>query len=62
MASPFETTLVIALANDAPGYIPTKKAFVEGGYETINSRISPGGGEQMTEAAIGLLGELQEAR
>jgi len=45
--SPFETTLVIELANDAPGYIPTKKAFVEGGYETINSRVAPGGGEQM---------------
>ncbi len=58
VASPFETTLVIELANDAPGYIPTRKAFVEGGYETVNSRIAPGGGEQMAEAAIGLLGEL----
>ena len=57
--SPFKTTIVVELANDAPGYIPTKKAFVEGGYETINSRVAPGGGEQMVEAAISLLNELQ---
>jgi neutral ceramidase len=57
-ASPFETTLVIELCQDAPGYIPTKKAFAEGSYETVNSRIAPGGGELMTEAAIRLLKEL----
>lgn len=59
-ASPFATTLVIELANDAPGYIPTRKAFVEGGYETVNSRIAPGGGEKMTEVAILMLKELHE--
>ncbi|MCP4191131.1 MAG: hypothetical protein GY768_10940 [Planctomycetaceae bacterium] len=57
--SPFRTTIVVELANDAPGYVPTQKAFVEGGYETINSRVAPGGGEQLVEAAIGLLNELQ---
>ena len=60
--SPFATTLVIELANDAPGYIPTKKAFVEGGYETVNSRIAPGGGEKMAEVAITMLKELHEQR
>jgi hypothetical protein len=59
-ASPFATTLVIELCQDAPGYIPTKKAFVEGSYETVNSRIAPGGGEIMAEAAISLLKELGE--
>ena len=58
--SPFETTLVIELANDAPGYIPTKKAFTEGGYETINSRVVPGSGEEMTAVAIRLLHELYQ--
>lgn len=58
--SPFATTLVIELANDAPGYIPTKKAFVEGGYEATNSRVAPGGGEQMVAAAIELLQELHD--
>ena len=57
-ASPFATTLVIELCQDAPGYIPTKKAFAEGSYETVNSRIAPGGGEMMAEAAIRLLNEL----
>jgi sugar phosphate isomerase/epimerase len=57
-ASPFKTTLVIELCQDAPGYIPTKKAFAEGSYETVNSRVAPGGGEMMAEAAIRLLKEL----
>jgi neutral ceramidase len=57
-ASPFATTLVIELCQDAPGYIPTKKAFAEGSYETVNSRVAPGGGEKMAEVAIRLLKEL----
>jgi neutral ceramidase len=57
-ASPFATTLVIELCQDAPGYIPTKKAFAEGSYETVNSRVAPGGGEMMVETAIRLLQEL----
>ena len=54
-ASPFPTTLVIELCQDSPGYIPTKKAFAEGSYETVNSRIAPGGGEMVVEAAVRLL-------
>jgi neutral ceramidase len=57
-ASPFATTLVVELCNDAPGYIPTEKAFAEGSYETVNSRVAPGGGEAMAETAIRLLREL----
>lgn len=56
--SPFETTLVVELANDAPGYIPTRKAFAEGSYETVNSRVVPGSGEMMVETAHSLLTEL----
>lgn len=58
-ASPFATTIVIELANDAPGYIPTRKAFAEGSYETVNSRLEPGSGEQIVEIAVGLLDELR---
>jgi len=57
-ASPFANTMVVELCQDAPGYIPTKKAFAEGSYETVNSRIAPGGGEMMAETAIRLLKEL----
>lgn len=56
--SPFATTLVIELCNDAPGYIPTERAFAEGSYETVNSRIQSGGGEMLVEAAVRLLNEL----
>ena len=58
-ASPFKTTLVIELANDSLGYIPTKQAFAEGSYEIVNSQVEPGTGEKLVEAAIGLLKELQ---
>ncbi len=57
-ASPFKTTLVVELVNDCPAYIPTKKAFAEGSYEIVNSRIASGGGEKMVELAVELLKEL----
>ena len=58
LGSPFAHTLVIELSNDNPAYLPTEKAFKEGSYETVNSRIAPGGGERLVEAAIQLLKEL----
>jgi hypothetical protein len=61
-ASPFPVTLVIELCQDDVAYVPTRKAFAEGSYETVNSRLAPGGGEAMTEAAIRLLKELAPAR
>lgn len=56
--SPFRHTLVIELSNDNPAYIPTEKAFKEGSYETVNSRIAPGGGERLVEIAIRLLNDI----
>jgi neutral ceramidase len=56
--SPFKTTLVMELTNDTPAYIPTRRAFLEGSYEVVNSRIESGGGEAMVEAAGKLLKEL----
>jgi hypothetical protein len=61
-ASPFKTTLVIELCNDAPGYVPTQLAFAEGSYETVNSRVHAGGGELLVEAAVKVLTELRESR
>jgi neutral ceramidase len=54
-ASPFMHTLVIELSNDNPAYIPTERAFKEGSYETVNSRIAPGGGERLVTEAVRLL-------
>jgi neutral ceramidase len=60
--SPFAQTFVIELCNTAPAYIPTKKAFEEGSYETVNSLIAPGGGELIVEAALKLLDGLKAGR
>lgn len=57
-ASPFPNTMVVSLCNDVDFYVPTRKAFAEGAYEVINSRIKPGGGEKLVESAIELLKEL----
>ncbi|MDI3542545.1 MAG: hypothetical protein PWP57_148 [Candidatus Atribacteria bacterium] len=35
--SPFENTIVITMANDYFGYLPTREAFLEGGYEAVAS-------------------------
>jgi len=58
-ASPFKKTMVITICNDRPSYVPTLKAFKEGSYEVINSRLAPGSGEAMVEAAIKMLNELK---
>ena len=59
-ASPFKTTLVIELTNCHIAYVPTVRAFHQGSYETINSRLAPGGGELMVEAAINMLNKIKE--
>lgn len=59
--SPFPRTLVIELANDWVGYIPTARAFREGSYETelgTNSMAAPHTAEQWTETGVKLLNEL----
>lgn len=61
-ASPFANTLVIELANsDEMHYVPTRKAFCEGDYEVVNSRLESGGGEMMVEAAVEMLNQLRVA-
>ncbi len=60
--SPFEHTLVLGLTAGPAGYIPTELAFAQGSYEPTNSRIRPGGGEMLVEAALGLLEQLHAER
>jgi hypothetical protein len=57
--SPFPHTLVLGLANDAIGYVPTRRAYDEGGYEPTASRFEPGSGEQLVAEALDLLARLR---
>lgn len=52
-------TMVVTLANGSIGYIPTKKAYEEGGYET-KSLLKPGVGEMIVERTIELVERLRE--
>jgi hypothetical protein len=59
--SPFAHTLVVELANGCEGYLPTPRAFAEGGYETMlarSSKLVPEAGAQVVEKAVEALGEL----
>ena len=57
--SPFSRTIVVELANGSIGYIPDRKAYVEGNYEPISSRVAPGSGEMLVENALQMLNELK---
>lgn len=45
---------VISLSNDSPGYIPTRQAYEEGGYESTTSPFAPGCGEHLVKEALDL--------
>lgn len=54
---PSALTAVVSLTNDHIGYVPTRAAYAQGGYETWATRSSwtaPGTGEAVVEAAINL--------
>lgn len=53
--APLPATLVLELAYESIGYVPTRKAFGEGGYEVTSSILAPGSGEQLAEKAVELL-------
>jgi hypothetical protein len=57
--SPFRHTLVLGLANEAIGYVPTRRAYDEGGYEPTSSRLQAGGGEQLVEEALACLAAIR---
>lgn len=58
--SPFPNTMLIELGNTDIAYIPTIQGFKEGDYEALNSRLIPGSGEKMIEAALEMLEDLKE--
>jgi len=52
-ASPAEHTIVVELANDAAGYLPTREAYEQGGYEVTPgaTAYAPGCAEKLAESA-----------
>lgn len=57
--SPFPYTFIVTLANDSIGYIPTRRAYEEGGYEPTSTRLAPGAGELIVEKTLELLARLK---
>jgi len=50
--------LVVSHANGMVGYVPTRQAFLRGGYETTFapwSRLGPEAGDMLADAAIGMI-------
>jgi hypothetical protein len=58
-ASPFRHTFVITHCNGAAGYLPTKEAYPEGGYEVETSPFGPAAAEAVVREAVRLLGEMR---
>jgi Neutral/alkaline non-lysosomal ceramidase, N-terminal len=60
-SSPFAHTLFSGYSNGGFGYIPTREAIQEGGYEaTQGSPFSGGAADVVVDQGLKLLGELQE--
>ncbi len=57
--SPFTNTMVIELANLDIRYVPTSRAFTEGDYEALNSRLVAGSGEKIVDVALEMLVEFR---
>ena len=62
-ASPFPHTLFSGYSNGGFGYIPTREAFAEGGYEVTNgSPFSPDAADVVVEEGLRMLNGLTESQ
>ena len=57
--SPFAETVLCCITNSAGGYIPTRQAYAEGGYEARSSALKPGGDDIMVDGMTELLTSLK---
>jgi hypothetical protein len=60
--SPFEHTLVCGYTNGGLGYIPTREAYSEGGYEIEATFFSPDAADKLVAEGLRLLGDMHRAR
>ncbi len=58
-ASPFDNTVLCCLTNSQGGYIPTRSAYAEGGYEARSSHLKPGSDDIIVDGMVKLLSELK---
>ena len=56
--SPYENTILCCLTNGSGGYIPTRQAYDEGGYEAGSSALRPGSDDILVESMCDLLKKL----
>lgn len=56
--SPFEYTLFSGYSNGGFGYIPTRQAFAEGGYEIDSSPFAADAAEKLTSESLRMLEEV----
>jgi beta-glucosidase len=61
-ASPFPCTLIITHCNGAAGYLPTKDAYPQGGYEVQSSHFAAGAAEQIVAEAVRILHSIASTR
>jgi len=54
-ASPFPHTIIITHCNGAAGYLPTRPAYLEGGYEVRSSPFAPDAADQVIKEAVHIL-------
>lgn len=62
--SPFRHTCIVGLANEQISYVPDRKAYADGGYQTWvgwHSMLEVGTGEAMVDQAVAMLVELYAA-
>lgn len=56
--SPFKYTYIVGYANGYVGYVPTKQAIEEGGYEAVATQFAPEAGDIIIEESLALLNSL----
>ncbi|MCX6994083.1 MAG: neutral/alkaline non-lysosomal ceramidase N-terminal domain-containing protein [Kiritimatiellaeota bacterium] len=54
-ASPFRHTYILGLANGSIGYVPTREAIRQGGYEPLVRRVDDSAAEIIEEQSLALL-------